>query len=132
MAKVSIMDKSIEDLMAASKTKDERRIMLDYFRGLKKEEDKAVEMAALQQVQMKEKGKKAYPSAATVLAVLNTPASPNDAPEQTREATSNVVFVPSVPLTELQPFKALSKLTVTDWLLVLIAVLLFINIISKK
>ncbi len=118
--------------MASSKTKDERKIMLDYFRGLQQQENKAVEMAALQQVQVREKGKKEYPSSATVLAVLNTPAAPNDAPEQTREATSTVVFVPSVPLTELQPFKALSKLTVTDWLLVLIAVLLFINIIRKK
>lgn len=131
MAKVSILDKSIEDLMAASKTKDERKIMLDYFRGLQQQENKAIEMAALNQIQVKGKGKKDYPSAASIVAFLTQPATSNDAPTERPSAVPDVVFVPSVPLTELQPFKALSKLTVTDWLLVLIAVLLFVNIIRK-
>lgn len=132
MAKVEdFSNRSIEDLMASVNTKEARKNMIEYFRNEQNIGTQLVDMVATQQ----SKGKKGYPSAAEVQAVLQQPTGNQPAIQEQPAKPSDetqYVFVPTVSLRDLQPFKTLSKLTITDWLLVVIAALLLILIIRRK
>jgi len=132
MAKIeNLTDRSISELMASRHSKEAKREMIEYFRGKQNMEKQIVEMVATQQ----EKGKKDYPNASQVLAMLQEPDGNIEKAAEKQEKSAEddqYVFITRVSWTELQPFKALSTLSVTDWLLVAIAILLLINIIRKK
>ena len=126
----NLLDHSIDELMAKRNSLDSKREMIAYFRGQRNRNNQAISMVATQQSSKK----KDYPDAAQVMAVLRQPMDSSPAeqqPAKPAEATQ-YVFIQTVPWTELEPFKTLSKLTITDWLLVVIAILLLIDIIRRK
>jgi hypothetical protein len=118
----NMLDRSIEEILNPLHSRDEKREMIEYFRNLQNNQNQAIEMVATQQAQSESvpNNGSQYPT------VQNEPKVPE------REAESEYVIVPSMSWMECQPFKALAKLCITDWLLVVIAILLFINIIRKK
>ena len=118
--KREITDMSVEEILNPMHTRDEKHEIIEYFRNLQNAQNQAVEMVATQQVTCNCN----HPA----VAAPNGEQQPSKAPKQ----EAQVVILPSTPWMELQPFKTLAKLSITDWLLVVIAILLFINIIRRK
>ncbi len=125
MAKqINLLDLSVEELMQPSKTRDEKRAMIEYFRNLQNSQNQAIEMAATQQISVECKC-----NHGTAVAT-NGEQHPSGSPAN--EDADQVIFVPATSWIDLQPFRTLAKLSLTDWLLVIIAILLLVNIIRKK
>lgn len=99
---------------------DEKRKIIEYYRNLQRQQNQAVEMVATQQVQC---------NCASALQSGQGVAAPQ--PEQP-SGSQPVYVIPGVSVWDIEPLRTIRCLTITDWLLVAIAILLVINIIRKK
>jgi len=135
-------DLSLEEMLNPLHTRDEKRAIIEYFRNLQKVENQAVEMVAKQQVTcncghptvvvQKEESPVYVSQRIEQPQQISVAPSTEQQPFGAQEQEAQVVFVPSTSWRDLQPFKFLAKLSITDWLLIVIAILLFINTIRRK